>query len=157
MQFEIKEKPITWFPKYLSKFWNNSGNWMLERIHTGYGRVLYQAGNIGSLVTLKTWKIRAPILNLQYQVNRKKMGRSESINWAYLEGNGAFWNCPDCTCFVTSLFTYISKFIKADSLLRFHKYFILLMTRNNGHILWQAWIKLVKVPCTSRRYDLGVR
>lgn len=157
MQFEIKEKPITWFPKYLSKFWNNSGNWMLERIHTGYGRVLYQAGNIGSLVTLKTWKIRAPILNLQYQVNRKKMGRSESINWAYLKGNGAFWNCPDCTCFVTSLFTYISKFIKADSLLRFHKYFILLMTRNNGHILWQAWIKLVKVPCTSRRYDLGVR
>lgn len=41
MQFEIKEKPITWFPKYLSKFWNNSGNWMLERIHTGYGRVPY--------------------------------------------------------------------------------------------------------------------
>lgn len=64
MQFEIKEKPITWFPKYLSKFWNNSGNWMLERIHTGYGRVLYQAGNIGSLVTLKTWKIRAPLFKI---------------------------------------------------------------------------------------------
>lgn len=75
MQFEIKEKPITWFPKYLSKFWNNSGNWMLERIHTGYGRVLYQAGNIGSLVTLKTWKIRAPILKSTVSSQQEEDGK----------------------------------------------------------------------------------
>lgn len=86
MQFEIKEKPITWFPKYLSKFWNNSGNWMLERIHTGYGRVLYQAGNIGSLVTLKTWKIRAPILKSTVSSQQEEDGKIRVNKLGLLKG-----------------------------------------------------------------------
>lgn len=65
------------------------------------------------------------------------MGRFELINWVYLKGNGVFWNCFDCICFVISLFIYmyISKFIKVDSFFRFYKYFILFMIRNNGYIL----------------------
>lgn len=86
MQFEIKEKPITWFPKYLSKFWNNSGNWMLERIHTGYGRVLYQAGNIDSLVTLKTWKIRAPILKSTVSSQQEEDGKIRVNKLGLLKG-----------------------------------------------------------------------